>query len=130
MDAAVIVEGPGALDQLRSLQKWLGDVDELRGRVSAQESPPVPGTLGPVLDALAVGLGPGGAATAFATAIIAWLRSRRGEVRIKVTLPEGRSVELTTKRVAGLDADALRQHVDQVATMLNDGSDGPERLDR
>lgn len=126
----MIVDGPDALDQLRSLQKWLGDVDELRGRLSVQQSPPEPGTLGPVLDALAVALGPGGAATAFATATIAWLRSRRADISIKVKLPEGRSVEFTAKRVAGLDGDALRQHVDQVAAMLNDEGDGPERLDR
>jgi hypothetical protein len=83
VDAAVIVAGPDALDQLRSQQTWLGDVDELRGRVKPQENPPEPG-----------------------------------------------SVELTAKRVAGLDADALRQHVDQVATMLNGGNNGPEPLDR
>lgn len=130
MDAAVTVAGPDAFDQLRSLQEWLGDVDELRGRVGSRESAPERGTLGPVLDALAVALGPGGAATALATAVIAWLRSRRGEVRVKVTLPDDRSVELTARRIAGLDADALRQQVDQVAAMLDDGSDEPRRLDR
>ena len=130
VDAAVTVAGPDAFDQLRSLQEWLGDVDELRGRVGSRESAPERGTLGPVLDALAVALGPGGAATALATAVIAWLRSRRGEVRVKVTLPDDRSVELTARRIAGLDADALRQQVDQVAAMLDDGSDEPRRLDR
>lgn len=107
VDAAVIAEGPDAADQLRCLHEWLADVEELRGRVSRKEGPPKPGTLGPVLDALTVALGPGGAATAFATAAIAWLRNQRGEVRIKVTLPDRQSVELTAKRVSNLDAAAL-----------------------
>ncbi len=125
----MIAEGPDAADQLRSLHEWLTDVQELRGAVSMREGPPKPGTLGPVLDALAVALGPAGAATAFATAVIAWLRTRRGEVRIKVTLTDGRSVELTATKVAHLDAAALEQQVVLVADMLSQGRDGAKPLE-
>ncbi|MET7619076.1 hypothetical protein [Streptomyces sp. NPDC005408] len=114
-------EGTDAADQLRSLHEWLGDVEELRGRISLAERPPEPGTLGPVLDGLAVAVGPAGAATAFATAVIAWLRTRRGEVRIKVTLADRRSVELTASNVSGLDSAALEQQVVHIAAMLEQG---------
>jgi hypothetical protein len=130
VDAAVTAEGPDAADQLRSLHDWLADVEELRGRVSRRESPPVPGTLGPVLDALAVALGPGGAATAFAAAAISWLRNRHGEVRIKVTLADDRVVELTAKRVSGLDATALERQVAEVATMLSQGENEAHGTER
>ena len=129
MDAAVTAEGSDAADQLRSLHEWLTDVQELRGAVSVREEPPRPGTLGPVLDALAVALGPAGAATALATGVIAWLRTRRGEVRIKVTLTDGRSMELTATKVSNLDAAVLEQQVALVADMLGQGTGGPQRLE-
>jgi hypothetical protein len=129
VNAAVIAEGPDAVDQLRSLHEWLADVQELRGAVRLREGSPRPGTLGPVLEALAVALGPAGAATAFATAVIAWLRTRRGEVRIKVTLTDGRSVELTAKNVSSLDAAALQEQVVLIADMLSQGRTGAQRLE-
>lgn len=129
MDAAVTAEAPDASDQLRSFHEWLADVQELRGTVSLSESPPPPEALGPVLDALSVALGPAGAVTAFATTVIAWLRTRRGDVSIKVTLADGRSVELTAKNVSKLDAAALEQQVMHVAAMLSAGRDEVEHLD-
>ncbi|MGW4882581.1 effector-associated constant component EACC1 [Streptomyces sp. NPDC004262] len=112
------IDGPQAADQLRSLHTWLTDVDELRGRVGCKERPPEQGTLGPLLEALTVALAPGAAATALATTVIAWLRTRRAEIRIKVTLPDRRSLELSARNVAGLDAAALRQQVADAAVLL------------
>ncbi|WP_031084685.1 effector-associated constant component EACC1 [Streptomyces sp. NRRL WC-3549] len=128
MDAAVIAKGPDAGDQLRSLREWLTDAPELRGRVGAVERPPQPGTLGPVLETLAVALGPAGAVTAFATGLVAWLRTRRGDVHIKVTLPDRSSLELTAERVSGLDAGTVQQQVKDLADLLNrqqGEADGP-----
>ncbi|MCX4774986.1 hypothetical protein OG322_40620 [Streptomyces sp. NBC_01260] len=119
MDVTVIAEGPDGGEKLRSLRGWLVDSQELRGRVDSVERPPKTGTLGPVLDALSVALGPAGAASAFATGLIAWLRTRRGDVQIKVTLPDRSSLELTAKRVSGLDADALQQQVTEVTDLLS-----------
>lgn len=130
MDVAVIAEGSDRGDQLRSLRRWLLDSQELRGRVEGVERPPETGALGPVLDALAVALGPAGAVTAFATGLIAWLRTRRGEVTIKVTLPDGSSLELTAKRVSGLDSGALQRQVTDLADLLTPrqrNADEPER---
>lgn len=120
VDTTVIADAPDSADQLRSLYEWLGNDDELRGRVSPQESPPVPGTLGPVLDALTIAAGPGGVATVFAASVIAWLRGRRGDVSIKVTSPDDWSVELNAQRVASLDARALQEQVTELSTMLSE----------
>ena len=127
MNAAVIADGPDAADQLRSLHEWLTDVPELRGRVRFEQSPPAPGTMGPVLDAIAIALGPGGTMAAFATAVVAWLRNRRGDVHITLRLPNGASAELTAKRIADLDAAALERQVDQITGLLEPGEDGTER---
>ncbi|MFD8838494.1 effector-associated constant component EACC1 [Streptomyces griseofuscus] len=127
MDVRVDAEGPDAADRLRSLYGWLSDDQLLRGRLGLRERPPEPGTLGPVLEAVLVALGPGGAATALATGVIAWLRNRRGDVRLKVTLEDGRSLELTGKRVAGLDAAALRRQAADLAALLGQGDENPER---
>jgi hypothetical protein len=129
VNASVIAEGSESADQLRSLHDWLACVQELRGLVSLREGPPKPGTLGLVLEALAVALGPAGAATAFATALIAWLRTRRGEVRITVTLADGRSMELTAKAVSNLDAAALHQQVAQITGLLAHEGDGAVSLE-
>ncbi len=126
MDVRLDAEGPEAADLLRSLHGWLRDDQSLRGRLGLRERPPDPGALGPVVDAVVVALGPGGAATALATGVIAWLRGRRGEVRMKVTLEDGRSLELTARRVAGLDAAALRQQTADLAALLN-GEGAPNR---
>ncbi|MGW7824578.1 effector-associated constant component EACC1 [Streptomyces puniciscabiei] len=120
MNAAVTAQGPDAADQLRSLHEWLSQVEELRGSVACRESPPPPGALGPVLDALTVALGPAGAVTAFGTTVVAWLRLRRTGVRIKVTRADGGSVELAAENLAKLDAVALEQQVAHVVTLLNE----------
>lgn len=130
MDVRVLADGQDAADQLRSLQEWLVGVEELRGRVEADEAPPPPDKLGPVLEALVVALGPGGAVTAFSAAVLAWLRTRRGDVRIKLTLPGHRSLELTARRVSGLDAEALRRQVADMTDALSTEGEGAEATER
>lgn len=122
VNVAVSAAGPDAADQLRSLHEWLRDVDELRGRVSQQETPPPSDALGPVLDAVALAVTPG-TATAVAAAVIAWLRSRQGDVSIKITLPEEKSIELSAQRVTGLNAEALQKQVSEVAALLSETDD-------
>ncbi|AUI59587.1 hypothetical protein B1H26_18440 [Amycolatopsis sp. BJA-103] len=125
MDLVAKVEGPEAGDELRSLHEWLGENEELRGRVRLSERPPEPGTLGPVLDALVVALGPAGAATAIAATVLGWLRTRRSEVRVKLTLPGRRTMEIIAKNVADLDAAALQQQLGQVVAMLEPDKQPP-----
>lgn len=119
----MLTHGADPAGHLRDLHAWLADVDELRGSVGLAEGPPEAGTLGPVLEALTVALAPGGAVTALATATIAWLRSRRGDVRLTFKRADGRSVEISATRVSHLDAAALEQQVAHLVALLNQGTD-------
>ncbi|MEV6360485.1 effector-associated constant component EACC1 [Nocardia asteroides] len=96
-------------DELRDLEQYLLDTDELRGRVRQLQRPPGPEDMGPVLDALEILVSPGGVTAATATMVIAWLRSRRGTVRLKVRGDSGRIVELDARGATGLDAEGLQQ---------------------
>ncbi|MGW6688672.1 effector-associated constant component EACC1 [Streptomyces sp. NPDC054961] len=78
-----------------------------------------------MLETLVVALVPGGAVTAFSVAVLAWLRTRRGDVRVKLTLPGRRSLELTARHVSGLDAETLRRQVADMADALTkEGAEG------
>ena len=126
VELAVLAQGSDQAEQLRDLYEWLAGVDELRGRIGLAEKPPKSGTLGPVLEALTVALAPGGAVTALATTTIAWLRSRRGDVRLTFRRSDGRSVEISATRVSRLDSAALEQQVVQLVALLNQGTDEAE----
>ncbi|MFF4394159.1 hypothetical protein [Streptomyces sp. NPDC001480] len=108
-------------DGTRSLLAWLTEEDELRGRVTPHERPPVPGTLGPVLDGLVVALGSGGAATGLTTALVAWIRGRHGDVTVKATRPDGATMEISTKLVRPMTPQELRAFVADTSRMLDGG---------
>ncbi|NUR50733.1 MAG: hypothetical protein HOV71_21605 [Hamadaea sp.] len=100
MDAALI-RVPSADsddDPLADLAELLTADDALRGLVRLVSRPPVAGQLGGGWDALAVGVGSGGAATALATGIALWLRNRwrtpRGTVTVDIELPDGTTVHI------------------------------------
>jgi hypothetical protein len=116
VDVVLTVQTERAAEDLRSLWEWLTDEDDLRGRVRWREVPPASGTLGGVLDGLEVAVG--AAATGLASVLVAWVRTRVGGMRLRVTRPDGASVELTATGVAGLDADGLARQVGQVAGFL------------
>jgi hypothetical protein len=105
-----VSEGDGA-DGARRLRSWLRREPALRGRVTEREAPPPPGTLGPVLDAVLVALGPGGVAAALVTGLVSWLRHERGDLSVRVERADGSSFEITAQRVKGLDAAGLRTEV-------------------
>ncbi|WP_336116476.1 effector-associated constant component EACC1 [Streptomyces sp. PTD9-10] len=114
-------EDSTAADETRSLLAWLTEADELRGRVAPQEGPPVPGTLGPVLDGLVVALGSGGAVTGLTTALVAWIRSRHNDVTVKATRPDGASLEISTKLVGPMTPRELRTFVTDTSRILESG---------
>ncbi|MFC4332543.1 hypothetical protein ACFPC0_33220 [Streptomyces andamanensis] len=57
-----------------------------------------PGTMGAVSDALIALLEPGGVATVFAGAVIAWVQTRRGNHTITVTRPDGTEITISSGR--------------------------------
>jgi len=106
VELVVALRGEGASsDELRSLRAWLGEEDELRGCIAMRERPPAPGRLGPVLDALRIVADP--AAAVLSATLVAWLRTRLGNVRLVVTDERGEEIVVEATHVRGLDADGV-----------------------
>ncbi|KNB53194.1 effector-associated constant component EACC1 [Streptomyces caatingaensis] len=125
MQATITVEsanGPSGPDDLR---RWLGGQPGLRGRVSRRADPPAPGTMGATADAVLAVLEPGGVAAAFAGAVVAWVRTRRGTQTVTVTRPDGTRFTLSTTHVKGLDAHQAAELAQRLAATLERGDDTP-----
>jgi hypothetical protein len=105
------------------LAAWLADEGELRGCVRRVAAPVPIGVLGADLAQLAVSLTSGGAATALASAVIAWLKRRAGPVTVCVSR-DGSMIELSVSRVREMNAVDLQKQVDQLASMVWPGDDG------
>lgn len=86
-------------DELRSLLAWLQQDDALRGLVDMQNTPVGREEMGGLLDALTVVLGTSGVAAALSGSLSTWISQRRSDVKLTVTTPNGRSVEIDAKRV-------------------------------
>jgi hypothetical protein len=90
-----------SLDHVESLGDWLLREPELRGCVTPRTRPPAAGEMGPVVDAIAIAAGSGGALTVLAASLRTWLaHPRRSDVKIKIRGADGRTVEVDAKRVA------------------------------
>ncbi len=118
ISVTVIAGNPGG--EARELRRWLVAEEELRGHVRLAEPVPQPGSLGALTDTLMVGLGPGGAATVFAGALISWIRHRTADTQVVVKRPDGAQVEVSARRVRGLDAAVVRSMVKDLADSLSD----------
>lgn len=121
MEASFDISGGREADDLGSLWEWMQADGELGGRARVVHAPVEEGTLGSLADVLAVTLGPGGVATAVASAAVAWIRRRVGDVSLKVTRSDGSSLSLTSQNVRGLDGTAVQALITQTAAWL----DGP-----
>jgi len=126
MDISIDVTGQNAADGLRSLQALLAGEDELHGRTRLVQSAAPLGTLGPLTESLAVALGPGGVSAAVAACVVTWLRQRSSDVVVRVHGDHGRSVEVSAKRVRGLDSSQLHDLARRLADELTElGAAGP-----
>lgn len=124
VDVVVVVEGPGAGDEVRSLYGWLVGEDELRGRVQLRESAPESGALGALPLGLEIALAPGGGAV-LASAVVAWLRHRTSDLTCRVTRPDGGAVEVSAKRVR--DSASVQALVAELVDSLGeDAAGGPD----
>ncbi|MEU8649725.1 hypothetical protein [Streptomyces sp. NPDC048737] len=100
--------GDEAAYELRQLQKWLRDDDELRrATISGRNAPMESGDMGPVLEALQVLLEPQGVLTALAASVGTWAGVRRRGVRIRVRSGE-KEVEIDASRLRDPDDIASR----------------------
>ncbi|MEU4244069.1 hypothetical protein [Actinoplanes sp. NPDC026619] len=120
MDVQIVLAGAADPDELATLHQWLAGEPELRGRVTSRHAPPLPGTLGPVLEALLVAIGPGSTAAALGAALVTWVRGRRGQVSVIVTRADGTTVTLEAKRVRNLNTSALSAELNRIVALLNE----------
>ncbi|MFI5776467.1 hypothetical protein [Nocardia sp. NPDC051570] len=124
MEVVIRVDGGDrADDELRSLREWLIAHETLRGRVELTTTPPAPGRLGAVTDALTIALGSGGAiaasATALSTVLITWIRRRTGGITVKLTKPDGATIEYHAENVRQLSASEIRDATTQLVRQLD-----------
>src|SRR5215469_10389812 len=125
MDISIDVTGQDAADGLRSLQAMLAGEEELHGRTRLVQSAAPPGTLGPLTESLALALGPGGVSAAVAACVVTWLRQRSSDVVVRDRGDNGRSVEVSAKRVRGLDSSQLHDLARRLADELTELGAGP-----
>ncbi|MFG2789625.1 hypothetical protein [Streptomyces sp. NPDC048419] len=121
---ALSVGGDGDRAGAADLAAWLDEEDALRGQVRKEAGPVPEGALGGELQQLLVSLGSGGVATALASVVIAWLRRRTGSVTVRLSRPDGGSVELRADHVRAWDAEQLRAQVEQLAKAAWPDQDG------
>ncbi|WP_182900844.1 effector-associated constant component EACC1 [Microbispora sp. H10830] len=116
-DNAPLLIQSGNPDQLRELYAWLAEEPDLRGRVQVAEQEPAPGTMGAPVAALEIVLAGGKAIVAVASAVVAWLHTRSGEVSIRLNRG-GQEIEVSAKGVKNLDSDGVVDLTRRVAANL------------
>jgi hypothetical protein len=110
MEAQLRVSAPDSVQELVDLHEWLSAERELTGRVHALAGRPGPTDLGGAFDALAVAVGSGGAGTALAASLSAWLRTRRAKVTLTVTTERG-AVTVTGENISPDDVVPMLEKV-------------------
>ena len=104
LDFKISVEGDDRISELERLCAWLGQEEQLRGLVAAGPVPPRPGELGALVEVLAVAVGSGGTLSVLAASLTGFLsQPRNADVRIVITGPDGRRVEIDAKRVGDVE---------------------------
>jgi hypothetical protein len=98
MDAQIWVTG-GTGGELADLSEWLGDEDELRGRIRILHGPVSDTELGTVAELLTITFGAGGTGAVLASSLKTWLKTRRTTAKITVKSAE-RSVTLDIATVS------------------------------
>ncbi|MFD5086214.1 hypothetical protein ACFWOG_26680 [Kitasatospora sp. NPDC058406] len=116
MESRITIAGAdpaAAASDLRSLRAWLRHEDELRGRVQLLDGEVGPEEMGGLAEVLVVALSAGGAATVLAQAVVEWVRQRTLDVTVRVTRPDGGSMEVQLSGVKAGDETvaALRRFI-------------------
>jgi len=113
----------GPFDELASLYSWLGQEEELRGRLTLDPGVVEPGSMGGGTTSLVVALASSGALSALSRTARQWLSTRTADV--KMTISQNR--DGTTKVVL----DSKRIERDSVAGLVEQAIQGvvPHRTD-
>ncbi|MEU6091695.1 hypothetical protein ABZ865_34005 [Streptomyces sp. NPDC047085] len=116
----IVITVDGGRDGSAELRRWLTAEPRLRGRIRLDTQPPPPGAMGSgAMDALIAILEPGGVATVFAGAVVAWATSRRSSQTITVTRPDGTQISIESTQVRA-DAAQAAELVERLAATITD----------
>jgi Effector Associated Constant Component 1 len=111
VEAELRFDGAGP-DDVSVLRRMIDSDSNLRGLQLAAAGRQRPDEMsGPTLEVLQAVFGPGGTGVAFAGVLIAWLRSRRKRIRVKIQTEDG-VVEVDSEGIG--DPAALVERVAQV----------------
>ncbi|MFI5801192.1 hypothetical protein [Streptomyces sp. NPDC051677] len=83
--APLTAEFDGPFDELASLYSWLGQEEELRGRLTLDPGAAEPGSMGGGTTSLVVMLATSGAASALARTVRHWLSTRTADVKMSIS---------------------------------------------
>ncbi|MDX3215445.1 hypothetical protein PV318_07905 [Streptomyces sp. ME02-6991-2B] len=116
----IVITVDGGRDGNAELRRWLTAEARLRGRIRLDTRTPPPGAMGGgAMDALIAILEPGGVATVFAGAVVAWAASRRSSQTITVTRPDGTQISIESTQVKASAAQAA-ELVERLAATVTD----------
>ncbi|GGS85265.1 hypothetical protein ACFFV7_47060 [Nonomuraea spiralis] len=119
MSIVATIEMDASAD-LRDLHAWLTQDHELRAWVELVESPPPDGALGPVADLVQIAVESPEVVAGVTSVIIAWLRFRRGDVKIKIRNTRSTSqVDVSVTRVKALDGARLGELIEQIKRAIS-----------
>jgi len=120
MDVELTVGGLGFHDELTNLEDWLLEDPALAGcRITRPTGSPAPEEMGALSDVLVVALGSGGAGATLAGSLSVWLRTRVGDVTLRVRTPQGEA-ELAARNAR--DAEAM---IASVSSLLSGSGTEP-----
>lgn len=88
MEAELWLNGAGP-DDIAALRAMVDSNADLRGLKLQPAGRRRPDEMGPALDVVDAIFGPGGTGVAFAGVLVAWLRSRRKRIRVKIQTENG-----------------------------------------
>jgi hypothetical protein len=114
MDAFIQLNSHNQLDDVVNLTEWLCSERGLQGSVRQIRSAPAETELGTAIDIISVAVGTGGAVTALANSLNAWLQTRRSAV--KVTVSRG-------DRSATVEASNISNVSEVIEAVLRAGND-------
>ncbi|MCW6005851.1 hypothetical protein K1W54_14870 [Micromonospora sp. CPCC 205371] len=119
MVVSIEVQAGSEEDSMLGLFDRLSAESELSGALRLQTGPLEPGSLGAVVDTVAVALSSGAACTAAARVLVAWLRTRTSDVTVRITGRDGVVGEVRSRNVRALGPEAVESYVNSLATTIN-----------
>lgn len=104
-DITLTIIGSSSDDEAQSLRHWLGDLIEGNVRLVASQAE-AGHKMGSLTDSIAITLTPTGLPS-LVRALMQWIHRRRSDVRVVLTSPDGRTVEVAAQRLTEAQVASL-----------------------